>query len=225
MLFTMLTKMCSKKTKSSSWNPKKININLEKSAEKEFKILDLENVNYVNFFISNQNDESENFYKLKCEVLYKNTNDLKTITLGTFFRKEEAEDALSELKVACYYPNKMRSKFIIGMITLILLGIIVFKSIFGFGAKIYSTQQLPGAGIPNAGMMVPPSGEPQMTPEQIQKTIEETQKEIMQQVEKGKQSVLDDNRKQAEQINSDLQKAEQGGKEPADDWLEKMNKK
>ncbi len=225
MLFTMLTKMCSKKTKGSSWNPKKININLEKSAEKEFKILDLDSVSYVNFFISNQDDESENFYKLKCEVLYKNTNDAKTITLGTFFKKEDAEEALGELRVACYYPNKMRSKFILGIILLTLFSLIIFKSIFGAGAKIYPTQPLPNGGMPNIGMMMPPTGEPPMTPEQIQKTIEDTQREIMQQVEKGKQSIIDDNQKQAEQINTDLQKAEQGGKDPADAWLEKMNKK
>ncbi len=225
MLFTMLTKMCSKRTKASSWNPKKINISLEKSAEKEFKVLDLENANFVNFFVSTKDDESENFYKLKCEVLYKNTNDVKTITLGTFFKKEDAEEALKDVKVACYYPNKLRSKFYIGSIVVIILTVILFKTVFGLGAKIYPTQSLPSGTVPNIGMMSPPAGSPPMTPEQIQKTIEDTQKEIMLEVEKGKQSVIDDNRKQAEQISADLQKAEQGGKDPADDWLEKMNKK
>ena len=112
----------------------------------------------------------------------------------------------------------MRTKFYVGLITVVILGIILFKAVFGLGAKIYPTQPLPTGGVPNVGMMLPPSSEPPMTPEQIQKTIEETQREIMSQVEKGKQSVIDDNRKQAEQINADLQKAEQGGKDPADDW-------
>jgi hypothetical protein len=225
MLFTMLTKMCSKKTKGSMWNPKKINISLDKSVEKDFKILDLENSNYVNFFISNKNDESENFYHLKCEVLYKDSNEVKTITLGTFFKKEDAEKALSEIKVACYYPGKMKYKFFSGLILLVLLGVILFKVVFGFGAKIYPSQELPNSGTPNLGMMMPPPGaEPPMSPEQIQKAIEATQKEIMDQVEKGKQSIIDDNKRQAEQIGADLQKAEQNGSDPAEDWLQKMKK-
>ncbi len=224
MIFTMLTKMCSKKTKGSIWNPKKINISLDKAAEKDFKVLDLENANYVNFFISNKDDESENFYRLKCEVLYKDSSEVKTITLGTFFKKEDAEKSLNELKVACYYPGKMRAKFYIGSIVLIVLIIMLSKTIFGVGLKIQSQSSIPNMQMPNIGMMPPTGSEPPMSPEQIQKAIEATQKEIMDQVEKGKQSIIDDNRKQAEQINADLQKAEQGGADPADDWLQKMKK-
>ena len=219
----MLTKICSKKTKASFWNPKKININFENSIEKEFKILDLESINYVNFFITNSEDEDERkLYKLQCEVLYKNANGVKNITLGTFFRKNDAENALSKITVACYYPNKMRSKFLIGIVGITLLGLILFKFVFGWNAKIYPTPPLPVAGVPNMSMSFPEQNQLTMSPEKIQEIIDKTQKELSEQEQKGKQSIIDDRVKQAEQINKDLQELNQE-KDPADAWLEKLN--
>ncbi len=124
----------SKKPVANYWRAKSVNIYFDESIDKKFKVLNLEHLSLVDFFIAEEIIESsQTVFVLKCNMIYENTinyaEEKDSIVLATFNTKKEAEEALKKIRVAITKPNKIFYKFI-GMILVTLMIATIGVNIF-----------------------------------------------------------------------------------------------
>ena len=103
-------KFFSGKTKVHLFQPKSINLYFKKSINPNFKIINLENINSVEFYIDEKIEDNIKIFVLKSKINNDNNN---IIDVANFSHKEEAESALREVRCNSSTPIKTVGKWLI----------------------------------------------------------------------------------------------------------------
>ncbi len=242
-ILNMIANNISKKPVANCWATKSVNLYFEDSIDKKFKVLNLQHLSLVDFFITEElSSDSKNVFILKCNMIYENTinyaEEKDAIVLATFSSRKDADEALKKVRVAITKPNKILYKFgafVLVSLVIATLGLNIFYTIHdnkmidniqkqsavngqngdGSQAQLQPLPQMQmGGGVP-------------MTMEQIQEMTKQIQKQVEEEANREIQANIEKFRaiqmgEMGDQQAQQPQQQVQQPPNPADSLLDKL---